>query len=129
MERFHLSMSHFSIHGVVATIASPDRMWRFMLIGVAIVTTMLSAAGFLSYLWASHSAPAIPTIKKDRNAVTSEEINATLGLYVAKEARYKALLERRPKAPNLGGGGGVEADASSLPPDSTATPGTVDIPQ
>ena len=115
MEQFHFKQPHFSLRGIFTAIANPDFMWRIMLSAVAILTTIISVISFFSYLWASHSAPAVTAIKKDRNVVTRQEINSALVLYQGKQARFKVLIERRPQAPNLGGTHGVEGDISAVP--------------
>ena len=117
MDLSHLKISQLSLRGISVAVSEPDLMWRIILVCVAILATIISVISFLSYLWASHSAPAVTTIKIDRSVVTREELQATLELYKAKQSRYEVLLTRRPDTPNLGGVPAVEIDLATTPSD------------
>ncbi len=125
MEKLRLQLSHFSIFGITSAISNPDLMWRVVLSLVAILATVISVISFLSYLWASHSAPAVTPTKKDRNVVTREEIRTALDLYQAKQTRFETLVGRRPQAPNLGGAYGAEGDITDVPAELINESGTV----
>ena len=115
MERFKLKLSYFSLHAISAAIAQPDFMWRMVISGSSIIVAIISVVSFISYTWASNSAPAVITGAPKSDTITRDDIRFVLESYIAKEVQFRNLQNTQPVAPRLGSGFGADVDVSDIP--------------
>lgn len=79
---------------------NPDLAWRIILMVSLTVSLVIGVGAYFALNWAQSIDQEPLVSKKDRDALSPEDLHSIVQIYEVKENTYKNLHQSRPIAPN-----------------------------